>query len=981
MRLTQNSLAMMAGMTAIIAQLVWVRYETQLLGVSSWTIASVIGMSLLGLALGNLWGGMKPRFESPLTFASVLLCLTGLAALLLPAMFWLISSLDTTFFPSVTNGGGDIVGKLWILAVASPTLIVHFFAGAVFPALLHGRASTASTAGSIAAAETLGGCVGATLAGCVLMELWGMQLTLLLCGAVGMLVGGCIWRVTKGKGEFHPPENSDAALAKFSPRICVAIFLAGIASLGLEVVWQRVLILLVGTDAYSLTIVVVAYLIGIAAGAALAALWLRVDLRSTGTTWRTRVAVLQLAGALVSVFVLAALVYLAAGPGPAWLNESLSISETPLLKRAALCCGLLLFPAAVYGASWPLLLRALVVEAGNESLEESKLAALAAKVYSIVAFGNVAGVVLTGFFLVPALGLQISLLVLVAITAVAVWMIVGANFSRTVFALTIALVCFGAAKWFWWQPIGIVTNSDDELLYYREGPAHTVAVLAEPDRPAHRRLSVDGIVVGQSGDNVEEKQLLLAHLAPMLTVGRMSAGQKSTDEAVVIGLGSGILSRELAGIEGVASVTSVELSPSVIEAAEQFADLSKPATAKTATVQADGVWWLKKQTRKFDAIISDGKSRPGHVGNSAFFSRDYYSSAADRLADGGKFVQWVSLDADVRETQIVVRTFAQSFPHAYVAIATPNSLYLVGSNTPIKCDPNMIDQYLSSTDAESLSDYFWRNADDIRAMGWMKMQSFSSGGNTTANDKGVLAQIEVNSLDRPLLERVSFDTRIERLKSNRIENLEMLELLLEQAKSIGLFGASAGRQTDLKKAVFELLQMARYEVQQNQGWANKAIGHYREAAETLPDLSRGQYLAKISFAAAVKAAEQNQPQREADLLMQGASISGGDFDTQMRVAKRLDALSRFEDSVRIYSNAVQSMPNDVAANRGLAEALLKTGKQKLAARYFRAAGDQTRAARIERQFASPALDTDVPKIPQPQTDEERAQRLLDILGE
>ena len=169
-------------------------------------------------------------------------------------------------------------------------------------------------------------------------------------------------------------------------------------------------------------------------------------------------------------------------------------------------------------------------------------------------------------------------------------------------------------------------------------------------------------------------------------------------------------------------------------------------------------------------------------------------------------------------------------------------------------------------------------------------------------------------------------------------------------------------------------------MQQNEGWANEAIGHYRKASETLPDLSRGQYLAKISFAAAVQAAEQNQPDREADLLIQGASISGDDFDTQMRVAKRLDALSQFEDSVRIYSNAVQCLPNDVAANLGLAEALLKTGKQKQAARYFRAAGDEARATEIEQQFA-PTWESDVPKIPQPQTDEERARRLSEILGE
>ena len=125
----------------------------------------------------------------------------------------------------------------------------------------------------------------------------------------------------------------------------------------------------------------------------------------------------------------------------------------------------------------------------------------------------------------------------------------------------------------------------------------------------------------------------------------------------------------------------------------------------------------------------------------------------------------------------------------------------------------------------------------------------------------------------------------------------------------------------------------------------------------------------------------DRPQREANLLIQGASISGGDFETQMRVGRRLDALSQFADSIRAYSEAIQCMPNDVEANRGLAEALMKTGKRKLAARYFRAAGDEARAAAIEKQFDPPTLETGVPKIPQPQTDEQRAQRLLDILGD
>jgi len=200
---------------------------------------------------------------------------------------------------------------------------------------------------------------------------------------------------------------------------------------------------------------------------------------------------------------------------------------------------------------------------------------------------------------------------------------------------------------------------------------------------------------------------------------------------------------------------------------------------------------------------------------------------------------------------------------------------------------------------------------------------------------------------------------------------------------MGIFDDSAQQQADLKKAIVELLGMARHEVQQEQGWVNKAVTRYREALNVMPDLSRGQRLAKMSFVAAAQAAERIQPDREANLLIQGASISRSNFDTQMRVAKRLDELSRFEDSIGIYSEAVQLVPNDVAANRGLANALLKSGKQKQAARYFRAAGDEARAAEIEKRFGSSSStgESGVPTIPQPETDEERTKRLLEILGE
>ena len=991
MRQLQNLLALMAGLTAIVAQLVWVRFVTQLLGLSSWTISSVIGMSLLGLAIGNRWAGRKTRLGTSLKFASFMLAGVGLATLLMPLLFWLAGVIEATFFPAFPNG---VAEKLWILAVSFPALIVHFFAGAVLPALLQDRASTSATAGRITAMETLGGCLGAVLTGCLTMQWLGMKFTVLGAGGAALLMA--VYVLSQGKKRF----NEEASLSVNSPdtlnsveahneidsdllnvqpqtdwntTVWLGIFCAGVASLGLEVIWQRLLILLVGTDGYSLTIVVVAYLIGIASGAECGSRWLTADQAATGTTWRRRVAGLQLVGAFASVVVLTVIVFLASGTGQAWLNAPLFGVNAPLLKRGLLCCGLLLIPTFVYGASWPLLLRGLI-DRPITTDGQSRLAFLAAQIYSLVAIGNVVGVIVTGFFLIPTFGLQYALVALVVMTVFSAWLIVGADLNRPLGALTACVVLLAGWKALFLEPVGIAADRKTDLLFYREGPAHTVAVLADPDRPTHRQLSVDGIVVGQSGDNIEEKQLMLAHLAPMISPPH------KIKNAVVIGLGSGILSRQLAAIEGVQSVTSVELSRAVIEAADQFADLAPPTAASKVTVQADGVWWLKKSTEKYDVIVSDGKSRPGHVGNSAFFSIDYYQNVARRLSDSGLFVQWVSLDADVRETGIVLRTFAQGFPYPYVAISAPGSIYLVGGNERLTISNNSIERYLQSPTAASLNDYGWRTADDIKGMGWVAI-----GPGDIEQSSGIMSiGAAINSLDRPLLERVSFDVRPETLTENRLKNLTLLELLLQHNDSLGLSNEDLARQSKLGASINALIEMARQEITQDQGWVNRAIVEYQKALANLPNLSRGGYLANISFRAAAQAAKENRPDREAEMLLQGAAVVANDYATQMRIARRLEALKQLTEASSTYLAAVKCRPHDQAANLAAAETLVKIGKHKQAIRYFKAAQRNQRAAKISQQLNQSEPNWDVVDPTDsitPQTDEEAEKRLLELLGE
>ena len=221
----------------------------------------------------------------------------------------------------------------------APLFVINFFAGTVFPRLLF-QENNSPVVGSLSATETLGGCIGAIFAGCFAMQNYGLMATF-----VG---GGMFALATGGLGRKGIPEQAVCSVdpqiekAPIALGILAAVCVSGVASLGMEVVWQRLLILIVGTDAFSYAIVVTSYLLGIAVGAAVSGIWLRLRPSTPPQARLQTVAMLQVLVAITSLIVLVAVIYLASVPGQAWISRSLFGHDTPLLNRLLLCVGLLL---------------------------------------------------------------------------------------------------------------------------------------------------------------------------------------------------------------------------------------------------------------------------------------------------------------------------------------------------------------------------------------------------------------------------------------------------------------------------------------------------------------------------------------------------------------------------------------------------------------------------------------------------------------
>ena len=922
-------IAFAAGAIGMLAQLIWVRVLIQWFGTSAVTIASALAASLAGLAIGafifrdpNL--GLAKWLGSPPRRPGWLLLIAGIGVLEGWTLLWFADRFQclTQASPSPTVA---------LLVTATLTLVpLNIALGGILPTLIESaRTFSTRTVGVLYGAETLGGAAGALVAGFWLIQQFGLSTTLLAAGLFGILLGAtALFRTSDLAVEPADEDHTEAAPLALSDanteplngrtRMVTAIFLAGVASLSMEIIWQRALILLVGTDTHSYMIVAVSYLIGVSIGSFLCGQFTS-QKRANLFGW------LQLGVGLTSLLAFAMFCKIASGEGQQWLNETSSTSEV-ISKRFLASFALLILPSCLTGASFP---------AAVSMLTRSKrVNALATgQVYAIIAAGNIAGVLLTGFLLVPITGLQASLIILSLLAIAAAAM---AN-RRWNFVFTLVAACVIATGGYLAatrQPLGLSQLPPTQhLIFYQEGPVNTVSVIVDDDasvgHQVARRMAVDGIVIGENVGGVDEKQRVLAHL-PLLIHAMSGPETAEKLNAISIGLGTGILAGEMVVQPSIQHVTCVELSPAVINASAYFSDDNHELESNphATIVQGDGIYFLRQAGDAYDCIVSDGKSRPGHAGNVAFFSSDYYRLASQRLAGSGSFVQWVSLDGSVAEIQTILKTFAAEFEHAYIAIAAPDSVYLIGRKKAIPWSKTAANDYLKN--AVSLHPYGWRTSDDIRSMAWLDAHKVAAA---------LPADLMVNSLNQPSLERFALDIHRPEAQYDKMHNLAYLESCLNDP-AIPLFGFSNGLSKPvpgLRDACLNLVRAAKILADPIDVDLSKAAVHQREALKTLPNSSRGIGLADRILAQVARLGPSLSTDEVATPLVQAAMLAPTDAELQMLIGTTLADRKQFDRAAGCFYRTGRLLPNDPEPQVAFARCLIELKKYRAAVRPLQAA--------------------------------------------
>ena len=714
-----------SGAAGLVYEVLWIRLIDKVIGSAPFAVATVLTVFMAGLALGSyLAGRAAERFASRAALLSLYGKLEigiGICALMLPVAIHAI----TPVYQAVYD---RLLAHSWCyqaVALAGCTAMLIMPAalmGATLPVLCRFYVSRLDHLGArtgwLYGLNTLGATVGVVLCGFVLIRILGVRMTLALCAGLNVLIGTvCLVLArcltadacrpvrpavpsppARGAG---PAGASLTVGAKRQVRWALTMFVvSGFCSMAYEVFWTRLLGLIAGPTTYCFTLVVATFIIGLALGSIVFG---------------------RLADKTQHIFTWLAGTQIAAAIGAVAVSQLLGNSQLLfaklihgyqdrysylLLMESVILFAVLLPPTLFLGAAFPLVTRLC-----TQSL--NALGRTLGTAYALNTVGALAGSCLAGFVLIPWLGKEngLRLVILVQLcTAAAALIYMGAGFKRNFRRRLVLAGAFGAAV----LMIAHYPAWHTELLsrgWYRDFDA----IKADLDRAGwldalwngseriadHRKgLSVVFKGEGAVGFTTVEKEITSLGTVEyaMFNSGKADAsshGDRSTQtlsahipmlfhpaarDVMVLGLASGMTAGEIL-LYPVHHLDIVEINQQVVTACRRFFQSWSNHClddSRTRLIVQDGRNHLALTRASYDVIISE-PSNPWMAGLANLYSLEFFQLARQRLKDDGIFAQWIqSYEMDWETFALLGRTFTAVFSKSALIKVGPVDYLLLG---------------------------------------------------------------------------------------------------------------------------------------------------------------------------------------------------------------------------------------------------------------------------------------------------------------
>jgi len=668
----------LSGMAALIYQTLWIRELSLVVGAEVYAVTIGVAAFFMGLALGSLWfGKLSERVTRPLY---LLVCLEGVTAV--SGIFTTISLLHSApIFVQLQDQVGFPAWLLPFILTGVPALCM----GGTLPVLLRvlspDQQNIGRNSGIMYAVNTSGAITGTLLAVFFLIHNFGVIGTSLAAALLnlGALLLVLVSSVKIGSGR----QQQDASLFLHPSRPGLFLYtLAGGVAMGYEVIWSEIIVQFLSTRTFAFAVMLATYLLGLALGAALYALFAdRIKNPWLGFG-------LLIAGAGISSLLLFSVLGDWIGH---WQYGATEIVIKVTRNLLALMCArfavpplvLILLPTMFLGAAFPAAVRVIA--------RSGKIGADFGMVAAWNTLGGVGGTLLTGFVLIPTFGLTRSLVIL-ALTATLVGSaaIVYQQKKLHSYALATALILAIIIPALGTPPDKpgkmLARDRGGKLLYYNESTAGTVAVLKQ-QAASHtfRRLYIQG--VSNSGDTLpSQRYMRLQGLLPLLI------HNTRPDSALVIGFGTGITAGSLLAWP-LERRECVELIPAVLQAGHLFhGNLNASEDPRLTIHPGDGRHFLLRTRQQYDLITLEPPP-PSARGVANLYSTNFYQLASRRLTQNGMLAQWWPLATQNREdSRSMMRALLDVFPYISVWTTDVYEMMVIGSMQPQNIDVRKLGQ-------------------------------------------------------------------------------------------------------------------------------------------------------------------------------------------------------------------------------------------------------------------------------------------------
>ncbi len=684
-----------SGCSALIYEIVWYQLLQLVIGSSAISLGVLLATFMGGLCLGSL---ALPRLKwaqsrHPLKVYAQVEFGIAICGIL---VFFLMPLLDNVYTAAVGHGMPAILFRALIcgLCLLPPT----FLMGASLPAAarwIESNPEGVSWMGFLYGGNTAGAVFGCLLAGFYLLRVHDMATATFAAALLNVTVGlvsiAIAGRASDRSATASAPKSQGTLVAYWPAYATIA--LSGASALGAEVIWTRLLGLMLGATVYTFSIILAVFLVGLGIGSGIGSFAAR--------SMRPRLALgicqLLLIGAVGWTAIMLA------DSLPFWpINPLLSRSPWFTFQIDMARCLWAILPAAIlWGASFPLAL-ASAAHRGEDP------ARLVGGIYAANTGGAILGALSFSLILVPWIGTQGCERVLILLSALGAVLMLGPliGSARTMLGaagLAAALVLAGIlsaqissvpAMLIAYGRRIMTSMNRSTILYAGEGINSSIAISKWEDGAV--QFHVSGKVEASTEPYDMRLQRMLGHLPALI--------HPKPKSVLIVGFGAGVTAGTFVIHPDVQRIVICEMEPLIPPTATKYFARENYNVMNDPRVQIvydDARHFVLTTNEKFDIITSD-PIHPWVKGSATLYSKEYFELVKAHLNPGGIVTQWVPLyESDMQVVKTEIATFLDVFPNGTLWGNENNGGYdsvVLGTAEPIQINVDALEQRMARPD-------------------------------------------------------------------------------------------------------------------------------------------------------------------------------------------------------------------------------------------------------------------------------------------